>query len=262
MVRRRARRGARELGLARRQAGHAHLRRAGHLVRRHRPVRRHAAHARRQRARRDHAARRAQGRLQGRCSRATSSSTRRCCASTAGACACCSTPSRTSTPCRSSARLAKQILLLARSYGVAAGRRDPGRPAARAGRHRPAARRLAPARQPGAEGLRARRRGAHRADPAGRPLARPSCSRSPRAESGSARIAGDAPRRVQSADEPARSQHRHQAGRRAARASTSPRSSAISPTACPASPARSRSSSSRAASRIRPTSCSRPSAPT
>ena len=68
------------------------------------------------------------------------------------------------------ARLAKQILLLARSYGVAAGRRDPGRPAARAGRHRPAARRLAPARQPGAEGLRARRRGADRADPAGRAL--------------------------------------------------------------------------------------------
>ena len=45
-------RGARELGLALRQAGHADLRRAGHLVRRHRALRRHAAHPRRLRARR------------------------------------------------------------------------------------------------------------------------------------------------------------------------------------------------------------------
>jgi len=52
------------------------------------------------------------------------------------------------------------------------GRRDPHRPAARAGRHRPTAGRLAPAREPGTQELRARRRRAHRADPAGRAVDR------------------------------------------------------------------------------------------
>ena len=78
-------------------------------------------------------------------------------------------------------RLAKQILLLARSYGVAAGRRDPHRPAARAGRPGAAARRLAPARQPGAEGLRARRRGARSSRRGWSCCRRTSCWRSPRA---------------------------------------------------------------------------------
>ena len=53
------------------------------------------------------------------------------------------------------ARLAKQILLLARSYGIDAGRGNPHRPAAGAGRPGAAAGRLAPARQPGTQGLRA-----------------------------------------------------------------------------------------------------------
>ena len=48
-----------------------------------------------------------------------------------------------------------------------AGRRDPHRPAAGAGRPGAVAGRLAPAREPGAQGLRARRRGARRADAAG-----------------------------------------------------------------------------------------------
>ena len=65
MVRRGARRGAHQLGLAVGQAGDADLCRAGHLVRRHRAVRRPAAHARCQCAWRDHAAGGAQGRLQG-----------------------------------------------------------------------------------------------------------------------------------------------------------------------------------------------------
>ena len=43
-------RGAREFGVAVGQAGHADLRRARHLVRRHRALRRPAAHARRERA--------------------------------------------------------------------------------------------------------------------------------------------------------------------------------------------------------------------
>ena len=47
MVRRRTRLGARQFGLAVGQAGHPDLRRAGHLVRRHRALRRPAAHARR-----------------------------------------------------------------------------------------------------------------------------------------------------------------------------------------------------------------------
>ena len=68
------------------------------------------------------------------------------------------------------------------SYGVAQGERDPHRPAAGAGRPGAAARRIAPARQPGAQGLRARRRGAHRADAAGGAVARASCWRSPSAE--------------------------------------------------------------------------------
>ena len=65
VVRRGQGRGAHQLGVAVGQAGGADLCRAGHVVRRHRAVRRPAAHARCQRPRRDHAAGRAQGRLQG-----------------------------------------------------------------------------------------------------------------------------------------------------------------------------------------------------
>ena len=70
------------------------------------------------------------------------------------------------------ARLAKQILLLARSYGIDAGRGDPHRPGAGAGRPGAVAGRVAPARQPGAQGLRARGCGAGGADAAGRAVAR------------------------------------------------------------------------------------------
>ena len=131
-----------------------------------------------------------------------------------------------------SARLAKQILLLARSYGVAAGRRDPDRPAAGAGRPRAAARRLAPARQPGAQGLRARGRGA-RSSRRGW-----SCCRKDKLLAIAQRSARCSARGAPNRDE-RRSQHRHQAGRRAARLRRGRARALPASSGCPASPARS-----------------------
>jgi CRP-like cAMP-binding protein len=70
------------------------------------------------------------------------------------------------------ARLAKQLLLLAKSYGIAQGDEIRIGLAAGAGRPGAAAGRVAPARQPGAQGLRARGRGARGTHPAGGAVAR------------------------------------------------------------------------------------------
>ncbi len=75
------------------------------------------------------------------------------------------------------ARLAKQIAAAGRELRRRARRRDPHRPATRAGRSRPAARRLAPARQPGVERLRAGRRIAGGADAPGGAVAREAAHR-------------------------------------------------------------------------------------
>ena len=157
MVRRGARRGARLQRLAVGQAGGAHLRGTRHLVRRHRAVRRPAAHARRQRAWRDHAAGGAQGRLQGAAGDARRA-VRGAAAAELPAPAADVQPDRgPEHAARWRARLAKQILLLVKSYGVAQGDEIRIGTAARAGRPGAVARRVAPARQPGAQGFRARR---------------------------------------------------------------------------------------------------------
>jgi hypothetical protein len=95
------------------------------------------------------------------------------------------------------ARLAKQILLLAKQLRHRAGRGDPHRAATGAGRPGAAAGRLAPARQPGAQGLRARGRGARGADAAGGAVARQAAGRSPNADKRAAdRMPNPAPTRT------------------------------------------------------------------
>ena len=91
-------RGARELDLDLRQAGHADLCRAGHLVRRRRDLRRRAAHARCLCAWRHHDPVRPRADLKKLC-RSTSSSTKPCCACTPAPAPAVRRWSRTSTPC-------------------------------------------------------------------------------------------------------------------------------------------------------------------